>query len=101
LNVSLPQSLVATSEPADHSTHRSAGGSTLTRVAGYRAADCTQRRATAGALEHVRLRRLVRLSGLDVRGLWSAWIKPSLLHRPGVAFISVFVLLRLALPLDG
>lgn len=45
----------------------------------------------------MRFRGLVLLSGLDVRSLWPARIETSLLHRPAMAFMSVFVLLRLAL----
>jgi hypothetical protein len=99
LNVSLPQSFVATAESASKSTHRSAGGGAFSRVARYGATDCTQCRTSSGALEHMRFRGLVLLRRLGVRGLWLARIKPGLLHRPAMTFIAVFVLLRLALPL--
>jgi hypothetical protein len=96
----LPPSFVATAKAANKSTHRRSRSSSLAGVTGYSAANCTQRGAATRAAQNMRLRRSVRLlSGLGVRGLWLARIKPSLLHRPRMAFISVLVLLRLALPL--
>ncbi|MGH7840550.1 MAG: hypothetical protein ACREQT_03415 [Candidatus Binataceae bacterium] len=92
------QSFVATTESASHSTHRSASGSTFTSVACYGATDCSQGGTSASALEHMRFRGLVLLSWLCLRGLWLARIKPGLLHRPAMTFISVFVLLSLVLP---
>jgi hypothetical protein len=66
LDISLPQSFVATAESADNSTHRGAGGSTFTRVARYRATDSAECCTSGGALDYVRFRRLVWLRRLDV-----------------------------------
>jgi hypothetical protein len=100
LLVRLLHSFVTTLESACKSTHRRAGRSALTGVTGDRAANRSKRGATTRTPQNMRLRGLVLLGPGGIRGgrLRPAWIKPCLFDSPGMAFVAIFILLRLALP---
>jgi hypothetical protein len=98
----LVEAFVTSAESTGHPTHRGARGSSFARIAGYRAANRSERRASSGAFQYMGLRWLICLRCLAIPCcLRLARIESGLLNCPCVALIAIFILLSLALPFRG